>query len=99
MTLVAGKRIAELLEEAARLADHGDAAEAGGLAIELAVNLTTLGTIRRRRGDDGEAARLHRRALAVLRSSVDPRHPLLRTIEDNLATAHPTRQRLKETLR
>jgi tetratricopeptide (TPR) repeat protein len=54
---------------------------------ELAVTLTTLGTIRRRRGDHREAARLHRRALAVLHPAVDPAHPLLRTIEDNLTAA------------
>ena len=54
---------------------------------ELAVTLITLGTIRRRRGDRREAARLHRRALAVLRPVVDPGHPLLRTNEDNPATA------------
>ncbi len=54
---------------------------------ELAVTLTTLGTIRSRRGDHREAARLHRRALAVLRRAVEPGHPLLRTIEDNLACA------------
>jgi len=54
---------------------------------ELAVTLTTLGSIRRRRGDHREAARLHRRALAVLRPAVDPAHPLLRTIQDNLEAA------------
>ena len=63
---------------------------------ELAVTLTTLGTIRRRRADDRER-RGCTDELAVPCSSVDPRHPLLRTIEDNLATAHLTRQRLKET--
>ena len=57
---------------------------------ELAVTLTTLGTIRRRRGDRREAARLHRRALGVLRPSVVPGHPVLHTIEHNLATATRT---------
>ena len=37
--LAADDRIVELLEQAARLADHGDAAQAGGLALEAAALL------------------------------------------------------------
>jgi len=53
----------------------------------LAVTLTTLGTIRRRQGAAGEAVELHRRARAVLRPAVEADHPLLATIEANLAAA------------
>jgi tetratricopeptide (TPR) repeat protein len=59
----------------------------GPTSPDLAVTLTTLGTIRRQRGAAREAAALHRRALAVLRPVVEPDHPLLRTIEENLAAA------------
>lgn len=54
---------------------------------ELAVTLTTLGTIRRRRGDAAGAVALHRRARDLLAPAVEPDHPLLRTIEENLEIA------------
>jgi tetratricopeptide (TPR) repeat protein len=54
---------------------------------DLAVTLTTLGTIRRRRGDVSGAVDLHRRALDVLQAAVECDHPLLRTVEENLAVA------------
>lgn len=54
---------------------------------DLAVTLTTLGTATRRAGDDTAAARLHQRARDVLLPHVDADHPLLTTIEHNLALA------------
>jgi tetratricopeptide (TPR) repeat protein len=59
----------------------------GPTSPDLAVTLTTLGTIRRKRGAAAAAVRLHQRARDVLRPHVDPDHPLLHTIEDNLITA------------
>lgn len=59
----------------------------GSAHPELAVTLTTLGTVRRRRGDAAGAVELHRRALEVLTPAVEPGHPLERTIEENLGVA------------
>lgn len=77
----------EAAEEHARRALAIKRAALGSTNPELAPTLTTLGTIRRRRGDDIDAVAWHLRALAVLEPVVEADHPLLRTIRANLATA------------
>ncbi|MEY2434035.1 MAG: hypothetical protein QOC92_3760 [Acidimicrobiaceae bacterium] len=59
----------------------------GSSSPELAVTLTTLGTIRRQQGAPSGAVQLHQRALALLRPEAEADHPLVRAIEDNLAIA------------
>ena len=74
-------------ERRARAALVGKQRRFGPAHPELAVTLTTLGTVRRRRGDAVGAVELHRRALKVLTPAVEPEHPLLQTIEENMAVA------------
>jgi hypothetical protein len=74
-------------EGRARAALAGKERRLGPVHPELPVTLTTLGTVRRRRGDAAGAVELHRRALEVLTRAVEPGHPLLRTIEGNLDVA------------
>lgn len=71
----------------ARAALAGKEAALGSSSPELAVTLTTLGTVCRQRGAPEEAVRLHQRALALLERIVEADHPLLRTIHDNLTAA------------
>ncbi len=74
-------------ERRARAALAGKEHRLGRTHPELAVTLTTLGTVRRRRGDAAGAVELHRRALEALTPAVEPEHPLLQTIEENMAVA------------
>ena len=74
-------------ERRARAALQAKQRSLGARSPDLAVTLTTLGTIRRCRGDLRDSRRLHRRALELLRPNVEADHPLLRTIEENLAAA------------
>jgi hypothetical protein len=51
---------------------------------ELAVTLTTLGTILRRQRRHLEASEQHQRALAIIQPAVHPSHPLIAIIDNNL---------------
>ena len=79
-------------ERHARRALAGKEAVLGRNTPDLAVTLTTLGAIRCQQGAVAEAVRLHRRALGLLRPAVAAGHPLLGTIEDNLAEASRPRR-------